>query len=145
MRHLSVLSILLLTAACAGSPAAPAYLDREAKRFDAPPPGRGAVYLYRKEIMGVAQPIDVGIVGGTTARLGVNEYLLVEGPPGPLEIQCKVGDKTGGTSVTVDSGRTSFVAVSMKIGLWSPGCELGEVAPQQGEAAVRASRRVVSQ
>lgn len=33
------LSILLLTAACAGSPAAPTYQDKEAKQFAPPPPG----------------------------------------------------------------------------------------------------------
>lgn len=136
------LSILLLTAACAGSPAAPSYQDQEAKQFAPPPPGQGALYIYRKELWNVARPIDVGVVGGATARIGVNDYLYIQGPPGPLDVQCKLGDKTGGLQVNVDPGRTTYVEVSTKVGMWTPGCEVAEVPPPQGQAAVRASRRI---
>ena len=30
----------------------------------------------------------------------------------------------------------------MKIGLWQPGCEIAEVPPDQGQAAVLGSKRV---
>jgi hypothetical protein len=95
--------------------------------------------------MGVARPIDVAIVGGATAQLATDTYLRLEGPPGPIGIDCRVGDKTGGGQVQIDEGRTRYVEVSMKVGLMLPGCEVAEVSPQQGQAAVLRSRRVAPQ
>ena len=74
-----------------------------------------------------------------------NTYLRLEGPPGPVEVDCKVGDKTGGGQVQIGEGRTRYVEVSMKVGLMLPGCEVAEVPPEQGQAAVRGSRRVAPQ
>lgn len=139
------LSLLLSLAACGGSPRMGVQQDQEAKEFLAPPPGRGALYVYRKELMAAARPIDVGIVGGATARLGVNNYLRIEGPPGPVEIDCKIGDNTGALQAQIADGQTTFVEVSTRIGLMLPGCAVAEVSPAEGQAAVRGSRRVESQ
>jgi hypothetical protein len=35
--------------------------------------------------------------------------------------------------------------VSIKIGLWLPGCEIAEVPPDQGQSAVLSSKRVEPQ
>ena len=144
-RTLTSLSLMLSLAACGGSPAMSPQYDQEAKQFQPPPAGTGALYVFRKELMTAARPIDVGIVGGATARLAINTYLRIEGPPGPVEIDCKLGDQTGALQAQIEDGRTTFVEVSTKVGLLLPGCAVAEVAPAEGQAAVRASRRVESQ
>jgi hypothetical protein len=135
----------LLVAGCAQVPMADPQADQMAKAFPQPQPGKGALYVYRSGVMGVARAIDVAIVGGATAQLATDTYLRLEGPPGPVEVACKVGDKTGGGQVQIDEGRTRYVEVSMKVGLMLPGCEVAEVSPQQGQAAVLRSRRVAPQ
>ena len=120
-------------------------LDAEAKRFEQPPPSSGALYVYRSGWFGIIRPLDVGVSGGSQAALPNNSYLRLEGPPGPLEVNCKVGDKSGQRQVEVVAGETRYVEVSMTSGLWGPGCEVAEVPPDQGQAAVRSSRRVMPQ
>jgi hypothetical protein len=141
IRRASIAAALVL-ASCAQVPMADPQADQMAKAFPPPAPGKGALYVYRTGYMGIARPIDVQVVGGRTAQLGSNTYLRLEGPPGPIEVDCKVGDKTGAGQVLIDEGRTRFVEVSMKIGALLPGCAVAEVAPDQGQAAVRGSKRV---
>ena len=141
----ALIAAALLAAGCAQVPMADPQADQMAKAFPSPEPGKGALYVYRSGVMGVARPIDVAIVGGATAQLATNTYLRLEGPPGPVEVDCKVGDKTGGGQVQIGEGRTRYVEVSMKVGLMLPGCEVAEVPPEQGQAAVRGGRRVAPQ
>ena len=136
------LSVLLLAGACAGSPSAPQQADQEAKRFDRPAPDKGALYVYRSGLLGMMRPLDINLAGGAQAQLGYNTFIRLEGPPGPIDIGCKVGDNMGNGRVQIQDGETRFVEVSMTAGLWAPGCEIAEVSPAQGEAAIRASRRV---
>ena len=139
------LSLLLALGACANVPMAPPQADQDAKRFDQPAPDKGALYIYRTGLMGIAMPIDVALVGGASAQLASNTYLRLEGPPGPVEVDCRVGDKNGAGQVQIADGQTRYVEVSIKVGLWTPGCEVAEVAPDQGRAAVMRSRRVEAQ
>jgi hypothetical protein len=147
VRRLSIglqfLSFMIL-AACSG-PMAPPAADQEAKRFDRPAPDKGALYVYRPGWMGLATTIDVAIVGGANAQLGSNTYIRLEGPPGPVEIDCKIGDKTAARQVEIQDGQTRFVEVSVKVGWWTPGCEIAEVPADQGQAAVLASKRIAPQ
>jgi hypothetical protein len=135
-------SVLLVVGACAGSPSAPPQADQQAKRFDQPAPDKGAVYVYRSGVLGMLVPIDVNLAGGASAQLGYNTFIRVEGPPGQVDIACKVGDKTGNGQIQIQDGQTRFVEVSMTVGLMTPGCEVAEVPPDQGQAAVRSARRV---
>ena len=139
------LPLLLALGACANVPMAPPQADQDAKRFDQPAPDKGALYIYRTGLMGIAMPIDVALVGGARAQLASNTYLRLEGPPGPVEVDCRVGDKNGAGQVQIADGQTRYVEVSVKVGLWTPGCEVAEVAPDQGRAAVLGSRRVEPQ
>jgi hypothetical protein len=141
----ALIAVALVLPGCAQVPMANPQADQTAKAFPPPEPGRGALYVYRSGYMGIARPIDVQVVGGRTAQLGSNTYLRLEGPPGPIEIDCKIGDKTGAGQVQIGEGRTRYVEVSMKVGMLLPGCEVAEVPPEQGQAAVRGSRRVEAQ
>jgi hypothetical protein len=116
--------------------------DAEGKRFDRPAAGGGALYIYRSELMGFARPINISIAGGVSAGLGARTYLRLEGPPGPVDISCRVGDHQGQQEVMIEPGQTRFVEVSMKVGLMLPDCQLTEVSPDQGHTAVLAARRV---
>ena len=138
------LPLLLAAAACANVPLADSQQDAEAKRFEQPARDNGALYVYRAGLMGLARPIDVSIAGGVSAALASNTYLRLEGPPGPVDLACGVGDKQGGQQITIEPGRTRYIEVSMKVGLTLPGCDVVEVSPDQGQAAVRNARRVNS-
>ncbi|HYD04852.1 MAG TPA: hypothetical protein VEC60_03960 [Reyranella sp.] len=141
----ALLAVALLLPGCAQVPMADPQADQAAKGFPPPAPGNGALYVYRAGYMGIARAIDVQVVGGRTAQLASNTYMRLEGPPGPIEVDCRVGDKTGAGRLEIVEGRTRYVEVSMKIGALLPGCEVAEVAPDQGQAAVRGGKRIVVQ
>jgi hypothetical protein len=145
VRRVLALSLLLLAAACTSGQMASPQDDQQAKQFEPPAPDKGALYIFRHELMGFARPIDVAVAGGASARLPINTYLRLEGPPGPVEVNCKVGDRQGAAQVEIGDGRTRFVEVSMTTSMWAPGCQVAEVPPDQGRAAIRASRRVEPQ
>ena len=145
VRRALLLSLFLGLGACASGQMASPQDDQQAKQFAPPAPDRGALYIYRHELMGFVKPIDVRVAGGSTAQLPINTYVRLEGPPGPIEVDCKVGDKQGALQVDIADGRTRYVEVSMTSGLWAPGCQLAEVPPDQGQTAVRASRRIAQQ
>ena len=132
----------LVAGGCAQTPVANAQADQMAKGFPPPESGKGALYVYRSGLMGFTRPIDVAIVGGASAQLAYNNYIRLEGPPGPIEIDCKVGDQTGGGQVEIGAGRTRYVEVSMKVTALLPSCQIAEMPPEQGRRAVLNGRRV---
>src|SRR5476649_2276108 len=128
------LPLLLAASACANVPLADSQQDAEAKRFEQPGRDNGALYVYRAGFMGLARPIDVSIAGGVSAELASNTYLRLEGPPGPVDLSCRIGDQQGSQQIIIEPGRTRYVEVSMKVGLTLPGCGVAEVSPDQGQA-----------
>lgn len=138
----ALIAAALTLAGCAQVPMADPQADQTAKAFPPPAPGKGALYVYRSSYMGLARPIDVQVVGGRTAQLGSNTYLRLEGPPGPIEIDCRIGDKTGAGQVLIDDGQTRFVEVSMTVLSMLPGCQVAAVPSDQGQAAVQRAKRV---
>jgi len=143
------LSLLLAPAfvlgSCANVPMAGSQADLEAKQFVQPDGERGAVYVYRSGLFGLARPLDVGITNGVTAKLPYNTYFRIDGPPGQIEVGCAAGDYRSSTQVDVAPGRVAFVETSMTAGFLGPHCSITEVPPDQGQAAVRTSKRVAVQ
>jgi hypothetical protein len=137
--------LLLLATACASVPLADPQQDAQAKRFAEPAQDNGALYVYRSGLMGFARPVGVSIAGGVNAELAPDTYLRLEGPPGPVELSCKVGGHRGGQQIEIVAGRTRYVEVSMTMGAWEPGCQVAEVSPDRGQAAVLSAKRVNSQ
>src|SRR5258708_20960519 len=140
-----MLTLLLTLGACANVPMADPQADQQAKQFDGPDGDRGALYVYRTGLFGIARPLDVGITNGVNAKLAYNTYLRVDGPPGPIEVGCAAGDYRSGAEVQIAPGRVTYVQARMTSGLWGPHCDVAEVPPEQGQAAVRASKRVAAQ
>ena len=145
IRKCLTFALLLGLGACANVPMADPQADQQAKLFDRPDGDRGAVYIYRSGLFGLARPLDVGITNGISAKLPYNTYLRVDGPPGPIEVGCAAGDYRSSTQVDIAPGRVTFVEATMTMGLLSPHCNVAAVPPDQGEAAVRASKRVAAQ
>ena len=141
----ALIAVALVAGGCAQAPVADPQADQMAKGFPPPEPGKGALYVYRSGLMGFARPIDVAVVGGASASLPHNGYIRLEGPPGPIEVDCKVGDKTGAGQIEIGEGRTRYLEVSMTVSALMPGCEVAEVPPEQGRAAVLGGRRVAVQ
>ena len=140
------LPLLLTLGACAATPLADPQSDQQAKQFLRPEGDRGAVYIYRSGLYGLARPLDVGITNGVNARLPYNSFLRVDGPSGPIEVGCAAGDYRSSTQVEVVPGRVTFVEASMTFGNgFNPHCNVTEVSPDQGETAVRSSKRVAAQ
>ncbi len=139
-------ALLLALVACANVPMADQQADLAAKQFGPPDGERGAVYIYRDGLFGIARPLDVGITNGINARLPYHTYVRVDGPPGPIEVGCAAGDYRTSTQVDIAPGRVSFVETNMTMGNgFTPHCNVTEVSPDQGEAAVRISKRVATQ
>jgi hypothetical protein len=145
IRKSLALPLLLALGSCASSPMADPQADQEAKQFLRPEGDRGAVYIYRSGLFGLARPLDVGITNGINAKLPYNSYLRVDGPPGPVEVGCSAGDYRSSTQVDIAPGRVTFVEATMTMGLLSPHCNVAEVPPDQGRAAVQSSKRVAAQ
>ena len=145
MRNGLTFTLLLTLGACANVPMADPQADQAAKQFERPDGDRGAVYIYRTGLFGIARPLDVGITNGVNAKLAYNTYLRVDGPPGPIEVGCAAGDYKNSAQVEIAPGRVTYVQASMTLGLVGPHCEVAEVTPDQGQAAVRASKRVAAQ
>ena len=145
MRNALTLSLLLTLGACANVPMADPQADQAGKQIERPDGDRGALYIYRTGIFGVAWPLDVGITNGVNAKLASNTYLRVDGPSGQIEVGCAAGDYRNSAQVEVAPGRVTYVQAGMTVGLLGPHCEVAEVPPDQGQAAVRASKRVATQ
>lgn len=140
-----VLAAVVAASGCANVPMADPQADQQAKQFVQPDGDRGAVYIYRTGLFGLARPLDVGITNGVNARLPYNSYLRVDGPSGPIEVACAAGDYRSSTQVNVSPGRVTYVQATMTAGLLGPHCDVAEVSPDQGQAAVRSSSRVAAQ
>jgi hypothetical protein len=143
-RTVPVLALMLGLGACATVPTAGPQADQEGKRFDPPAQGSGVVYVYRPGWMALARTVDVGIAGGYHAKLASNTYFRLEGPPGPIDIVCKT-DNTADRQINIAQGETRYVEVAMSAGLLGPRCSVNEVSPQEGQAGVLRSKRVVPQ
>ncbi len=140
------LAMLLALGACASVPLADSQADQEGKQFDPPARDSGALYVYRSGWFGLARKVEVSLAGGAHAELAPNTYFRVEGPPGPIDVRCQIdNDASAATQINIAPGETRFVQIAMRSGWVGPVCAIGEVPPDQGQAAVRGSKRVAPQ
>ncbi|MBV8392443.1 MAG: hypothetical protein JOY81_04600 [Alphaproteobacteria bacterium] len=138
----SLLAPLLALAACATVPLAPPQADQEGKRFDPPAQDAGVLYVYRGAgLMASARRVDVGVAGGFHAELAMNTYFRLEGPPGPVHVECKT-DNTAGRQIAMNAGEIHYAEVVMHAGVFGPSCSVEEVPSQRGQAAIMQSKRV---
>ena len=140
------LAMLLGLAACASVPLADSQADHEGKNFDPPARDSGALYVYRSGWFALARKVEVSLAGGARAELGPNTYFRVEGPPGPIDLNCQIDNANpAGRELSIAPGETRFVQIEMVAGWMGPRCAVSEVPADQGQAAVRGSKRVLPQ
>jgi hypothetical protein len=88
------LALLLALGACESVPMASPQEDATAKRFERSDPDRGTLYVYRRGWLAIAKNVDVSIANGPRAALASDTYLMLAGPPGPIEVACKADNNT---------------------------------------------------
>lgn len=140
------LAMFLALGACATVPLADPQADQIGKQFEPPAQDSGALYVYRSGWFGLAKSVGVSLAGGAHAELAPNTYFRVEGPPGPIDVHCVIdNDSSASREVRIAPGETRFVEIVMRSGWLGPICAIAEVPPDQGQSAVRGSKRVLPQ
>ena len=140
----------LLVAACA-LPMADSQSDAAGKRFETPPAGLGALYIYRTS----DSPLDrtsrfrVMLVNdkGDTRKLGIlddDTWFLLNLPPGNYTVRCEGGDAghSSNAPVTVAGGGQVFAQIRAFPGRWVPNCAASSKRDVEGRAGVARGKRV---
>ena len=84
MRTLGILlTASLLLAGCATVPMAGTGADAEGKRFDPPPPGRSALYVYRSSMLGTESIFNIADNQQPVGALADKTWIRVDVAPGP--------------------------------------------------------------
>ena len=87
LRWFALVALASLSA-CASVPMATADLDVQGKRFQAPPPGKAAFYIYRESIFGGAYSLNVTMGPRTLGTLAADTWFLVDVDPGQYDMRC---------------------------------------------------------
>ena len=141
---LVVLSALML-AACEGSVVRTTVEEEAtAKTFAPPAPSMAALYIYRAGHYAWAWPVEVTVVGAVNTRFPVDTFVRVEVPSGPTEVNCLTNARSDHQRREVMADQIRYFQVTLYRGDYGPYCLVSEVAPEVGQAFVRADRRIQS-
>jgi hypothetical protein len=88
MRPLWSIAAALALAACTSVPLAPREFDTAAKRFEAPSPGLGALYIVREGYM-ISDEVAVLVDQRSVGALAYDTYLRLELPPGQHDVRAE--------------------------------------------------------
>lgn len=140
IKRMALLSVLAI-AACntASVPPAPAASDAEGKKFDAPPPGMGALYIARTGDGGTL--INVSVGQRTLGPLGNFNWFRVDLPPGTANVRCAGGENVQDLQVPITAGEIKYIKTRASIGWQTLRCSLYEVDTSEGQGAVREGSR----
>lgn len=147
-----LLAAALSLGACATVPMAVPAADVEGKRFDPPPPGLSALYLYRSSILGSEVVFALSDNQQPIGSLANGTWLRADVVPGRHVITCSVPShapltQTPAQSATVDlaPGEIRFLEVDVWPGLpLNPRCVATEVSTDKGRAAVTVGSRAMA-
>ena len=142
-RHLRwlALSALASVSACASVPMAPADLDTQGKRFQAPPSEKAAFYIYRESVFGGAYSVNVTMGQRALGALGADTWFLVDVEPGQYDMRCSAGEGSDSKVVAIATGEIRYVEVAIRMGVMQPRCAVFEVTAEQGRNAVMGGKR----
>ena len=142
LRAVAVLAFLGL--ACASVPRASLDRDAAAKRFEAPPPGKANLYVFRDEMYGgnwgATLLLDDRLLGDTTHHT----FLLTQVEPGQHRLLSKA-ENDADLAFTAEAGKNHFVWQEMKMGAFRARATLHVVDEQRGRTGVRACELVQQQ
>ena len=147
-----LLAASFLLGACASVPLAGPAADSDGKRFDPPPPGQSALYLYRSSVIGSEAVFSLAENQQPIGTLANRTWIRVDVVPGRHVINCSVPSyapltQTPAQAATVDlaPGEIRFLEVDVWPGLpLNPRCVATEVSAVKGRAAVTDGNRAVA-
>lgn len=116
--------------------------DAEGKRFEPPPAGGSALYIYRESVFAAAYSLPVSLGPRQLGSLATDTWLRVDLAPGTYEVTCTTDEKTDTVPVTLAPGETRYVEAATRVGWFGPRCGVFEVSLEKGRQAVTAGRRV---
>lgn len=150
MRPIWSLAGFLAVAACA-LPMADPQSDAVGKRFEPPPAGQGAIYIYRDS----KTPLDrtsrfrtfVQPANGERRKLGVlddDTWFRVDLPPGNYYAGCLGGDSGHYSQeyVMLGAGEIAFVRIGAFPGRWVANCQAFSIPGASGREGVLKGKRV---
>lgn len=135
----AVLLLLLLLGACASVPMASPSDDAAGKRFDSPPAGMAALYVYRADTIGGFRTVEVTAGQRLLGDLASNTWLRVDLSPGAYDVRCKF-ESPAIKAVTLTQGETRYIEVGFGIGR----CLLTEVAADAAKPFIISGSRAAT-
>ena len=146
IRALALGMTLLALCGCATPvPMEGAAQDAAGKRFDPPPPGKSALYVYRESGFGAAHLVTAWLGPRALGQLGADTWFLLDLEPGAHSLRCTTSEASQLVQVSLAPGETRFVEIAIRVGWASARCAIFEVAGEQGRKAVSAGRRALPQ
>jgi hypothetical protein len=130
------LLLLLLVGACSTVPLAPQSDDSDGKAFATPPPGMGAVYIFRNDTIGGLRVVEITAGQRLIGDLAWQTWTRVNMAPGTHTIRCKF-ENPAMLPVTISEGEIRYVNVGFSIGR----CLLNEVDAATARPAILAGKR----
>jgi hypothetical protein len=130
-------------AACATVPLESGAQDAAGKRFDPPPPGQAALYVFRESVSGAAYVVTAWLGPRALGQLGADTWFRIEVEPGTYQLRCTTAEASQLVQVAIAAGEIRFVEIAFRLGFTSPRCAIFEVMPEQGRKAVSAGRRAL--
>jgi hypothetical protein len=115
--------------------------DAQGKSFSPPPPGQGALYVYREGIFGAAVMMSVSAGQRALGALAPDTWFRVDLDPGQYDIRCSGGENSDSKIIQLAAGEIRFVEMAIRLGLMAARCAVFETTPEKGRAAVLAGRR----
>lgn len=142
MRVLSWVAATSLVAlsGCASVPMASVDLDAQGKRFQEPPAGKAALYVYRESSFNAAFSINVSLGQRVLGALGADTWFLIDVEPGQYDVRCNA-ENSDSKMVAIAAGETRFVEVAARLGMSQPRCAVFEVNSSQGQKAITNGKR----
>lgn len=137
--------LLLALSGCASVPMAGEGADAQGKRFEPPPAGEAALYIYRESVFAAAYSLPVSLGPRQVGALATDTWFRIDLTPGSYEVACTTDEKTATATVTLAPDETRYVEAAMRIGWLGPRCGVFEVSPEKGRQAVMAGRRAQAQ
>ena len=144
-RLLFAVLLPLALIACAEVQMAPPGEDQFGKRFEPPPAGKGAVYIFREGMLGAMTTVDVTVQtpsGPLDVALAADTWVRLEGDPGPLEVRCSK-EQNVGQRLDVRPGEMRSVEASYRVALTGATCGVREVPQLEGQRGVARGKRAV--
>ena len=147
-----LLTASLMLGGCASVPMSGPAADAEGKRFDPPPAGQSALYLYRSSLPGSEVAFSLADNQQPIGSLANKTWIRVEVAPGRHVITCAAPSHAPLTqppaqAATVDlaPGDVRFLEVDVWPGLpLNPRCVATEVSMDRGRAAVTDGNRAMA-